>query len=43
MWCPWDDSKTPQGQPTSLLTTKAGRQATSVIKYISSANVNIGL
>ena len=43
MRCPWVDSKTSRGQPTSLPTTKAGRQATSVIMYISSANVNIGL
>ena len=40
MWCPWGDSKTPQGQPTFSLTTKAGRQATSVNRYISGANVN---
>ena len=40
MWCPWDDSKTPRGQPTSSLTTKAGRQATSVNKFISCANVS---
>ena len=40
MWCPWDDSKTPRGQPTSSLTTKAGRQATSVVNVFQALIVN---